>query len=67
VRALERRLAALEAAVIADSDKGSGFYFAPVMSPEDWEAAAKTQQAELIKEWSNEQSTWRQIDGTGKP
>ena len=49
---LNARLLALEAA-IEDDDQGGGFDFAPVMSVEEWEIAARLQQAELCREVSD--------------
>ena len=44
---LKTRIAALEAAI--DDDRGGGFDFAPVMAVEEWEIAARLQQAELCR------------------
>ncbi len=49
---LKTRIAALEAAI--DDDQGGGFDFAPMMAVEEWEIAARLQQAELCREVSNE-------------
>lgn len=50
---LEKRLAALEAArpTTEHTDhEASGFFFPPAMEPEAWAAAARLQQAELVKD-----------------
>lgn len=49
---LKTRLDALERAS-TDADRGGYLDLPPVMSPEDWEAAAKEQQAALCREVSN--------------
>ncbi len=51
---LNARLLALEAAASDDTDQGTGFDFAPVMTPEAWDIAAREQQAELLKGWHDE-------------
>ena len=53
---LKTRLDALEAAADTEPDQGTGFDFAPVMGEAEWCEAAAKQQAELVKEWRNDQS-----------